>query len=59
MEPHPLLTEFVTDSPKSTVGFDEVFLINLKRRPERLVRMEYSLGLLGIQHKLIDAVDGK
>jgi len=59
MKPHPLLTEYVIEPTKSTLGFNEIFLINLKRRSERRVRMEYSLGELGIRHKLINAVDGK
>ena len=59
MKPHPLLTEYVIEPTKSTLGFNEIFLINLKRRSERRVRMGYSLGELGIRHKLINAVDGK
>lgn len=59
MVPHPLLAEYVTEPPKTTLGFDEIFLINLKRRPERRSRMEYSFGQLGLKHKLINAVDGK
>ncbi|XP_046657992.1 glycosyltransferase 25 family member-like [Daphnia pulicaria] len=59
MSAHQQLTEFVTPPVKSTLGFDEIFLINLERRPERRQRMEWSLNQLGLQHKLINAVDGK
>ncbi|XP_040264218.1 procollagen galactosyltransferase 2 [Bufo bufo] len=41
------------------LGFDEVFLINLKRRLDRRVRMLRSLYELQIQVKIFDAVDGK
>lgn len=58
MLPHPLLADYITKPAKDKLSFDEVFLINLKRRPERRTRMEYSLGELGLQHKLINAVDG-
>lgn len=41
------------------MGFDEVFMINLKRRQDRRVRMLRSLYELQIQVKIFDAVDGK
>lgn len=41
------------------LGFDEIYLINLKRRPLRRRRMLASLKELGISVKLMDAVDGK
>jgi len=41
------------------LGFDEIYLINLKRRPLRRKRMLASLKELGISVKLFDAVDGK
>ena len=59
MEAHPLTTEFVTQPTKDKLGFDEIFLINLERRPERRERMQWSLDQLGREHKLINAVDGK
>jgi collagen beta-1,O-galactosyltransferase len=59
MSPHQQLTEYVTPPVKTTLGFDEIFLINLERRPERRQRMEWSLNHLGLKHKLINAVDGK
>ncbi|XP_012689568.2 probable inactive glycosyltransferase 25 family member 3 [Clupea harengus] len=41
-----------------TMGFDEIYLINLRRRPERRERMMWSLYELGINAKVVDAVDG-
>lgn len=58
-EPHELLADYLNMPPKTKMGFDEIFLINLERRPERRMRMEWSLNQLGLQHKLINAVDGK
>jgi collagen beta-1,O-galactosyltransferase len=41
------------------LGFDEVYLINLNRRPERLRKMEEILHLVGIRFNRIEAVDGQ
>ncbi|XP_053293980.1 procollagen galactosyltransferase 2 [Pleuronectes platessa] len=41
------------------MGFDEIFLINLKRRSDRRDRMLSSLAVLGINATLTEAVDGK
>lgn len=38
--------------------FDHVYLINLKRRPDRLHKMKQSLNKLNIQYELIEAIDG-
>lgn len=59
MEAHKELAEYVSLPSKSKLGFDEIFLINLERRPERRSRMEWSLNHLGLEHKLVNAVDGK
>ncbi|XP_057289831.1 procollagen galactosyltransferase 1-A-like [Hydractinia symbiolongicarpus] len=40
-------------------GFDEIFMINLKRRPDRYERMKLSLKELGLKWKYFEAVDGK
>ncbi|KAK2704936.1 hypothetical protein QYM36_017100, partial [Artemia franciscana] len=39
--------------------FDEIFLINLDRRPDRLKRMEYNMNQLGLNFTRVSAVDGK
>lgn len=44
---------------KSKLGFDQIYLINLKRRPDRRVKMEYLFDQLGIEAKYFEAVDGK
>ncbi|XP_033863716.3 procollagen galactosyltransferase 2 isoform X1 [Acipenser ruthenus] len=41
------------------MGFDEIFLINLKRRRDRRERTERSLEAQGISATVTDAVDGK
>lgn len=49
----------VQTTPPGKLGFDEIYLINLKRRPLRRKRMLASLKELGISVKMLDAVDGK
>ncbi|NXU78346.1 GT253 glycosyltransferase, partial [Oreotrochilus melanogaster] len=44
--------------PLTKMGFDEIFLINLVRRPDRRWRMLLSLQELGIAPRVVDAVDG-
>ncbi|XP_051722782.1 procollagen galactosyltransferase 2 [Ctenopharyngodon idella] len=44
---------------KDTMAFNQVYLINLKRREDRRDRMLRSLEALGIDVTLTDAVDGK
>lgn len=39
--------------------FDKVYLINLRRRPDRRRRMEWCLAVLGVNATLVEAVDGK
>ncbi|KAK7889683.1 hypothetical protein WMY93_025243 [Mugilogobius chulae] len=41
------------------IGFDEIFLINLKRRLDRRTRMFKSMSALGLHPTLTEAVDGK
>lgn len=46
--------------PKSTkFKFSEIFMINLKRRPERRIKMELTLRELGIDYTYFEAIDGK
>ncbi|KAH9500757.1 Procollagen galactosyltransferase 1 [Bulinus truncatus] len=50
---------YVPIKPKDKLGFDEIYMINLKRRPARRFRMLTAFDYLGIDAKIIDAVDGK
>uniref|UniRef100_A0A673JL50 Procollagen galactosyltransferase 2-like n=1 Tax=Sinocyclocheilus rhinocerous TaxID=307959 RepID=A0A673JL50_9TELE len=49
----------IASKPKDTMAFNQVYLINLKRREDRRDRMLRSLEVLGIDVTLTDAVDGK
>ncbi|XP_067309262.1 procollagen galactosyltransferase 2 [Pseudorasbora parva] len=49
----------MASKPKDTMTFNQVYLINLKRREDRRDRMLRSLEVLGIDVTLTDAVDGK
>ncbi|XP_006119070.2 inactive glycosyltransferase 25 family member 3 isoform X1 [Pelodiscus sinensis] len=53
-------SEHVSLHPKhlGKMGFDEIFLINLVRRPDRRQRMLSSLHELEIEPLVVDAVDG-
>uniref|UniRef100_A0AAY4B863 Glycosyl transferase family 25 domain-containing protein n=1 Tax=Denticeps clupeoides TaxID=299321 RepID=A0AAY4B863_9TELE len=55
------ITEAMSESPnpQDKMGFDEIFLINLKRRLDRRQRMMNTLSVLGLEATLTDAVDGK
>ncbi|XP_055957916.1 glycosyltransferase 25 family member [Patella vulgata] len=50
---------YVPPIPKSKLGFDEIYMVNLLRRPERRERMRNTLYDLGIDAKFFDAIDGK
>ncbi|KAG8512816.1 putative inactive glycosyltransferase 25 family member 3 [Galemys pyrenaicus] len=41
------------------MGFDEVFVISLARRPDRRERMLSSLWEMGVSGQVVDAVDGR
>ncbi|KAI5612643.1 procollagen galactosyltransferase 2, partial [Silurus asotus] len=44
---------------KDRMGFDEIYIINLRRRMDRRERMLCTLDVLGIEVTVTDAVDGK
>ncbi|XP_010009214.1 PREDICTED: procollagen galactosyltransferase 1-like, partial [Nestor notabilis] len=56
-EPSPHV--WVPPKVPDKMGFDEVFLINLRRRSERRARMLRTLHEQEISCKLVEAVDGK
>ncbi|XP_051525644.1 procollagen galactosyltransferase 2-like isoform X2 [Myxocyprinus asiaticus] len=50
---------FAPLKPQDKMGFDEIFLINLKRRLDRRERMLNTLAVLGLEASVFYAVDGK
>uniref|UniRef100_A0A8C4GF06 Si:ch211-13f8.2 n=1 Tax=Dicentrarchus labrax TaxID=13489 RepID=A0A8C4GF06_DICLA len=54
-------SQYMHTEPKELqkMGFNEIFLINLKRRSDRRERMLSTLAVLGINTTLTEAVDGK
>ena len=44
---------------KSKLGFNEIFMVNLERRPDRYERMKYNFDQLGIDYKWVPAMDGR
>ncbi|ERE89025.1 procollagen galactosyltransferase 1 [Cricetulus griseus] len=63
MVKHPpvQLSQFISAPSKTAdkMGFDEVFMINLKRRRDRRERMLQALHEQEIDCRLVEAVDGK
>lgn len=53
----PFIT--TTDPTPSKLGFDQIYMINLLRRPLRRERMYKAFRILGIEAKTVNAVDGK
>ncbi|KAK3912749.1 Glycosyltransferase 25 family member [Frankliniella fusca] len=61
-DPLPLsdvMGKYIQYPEPDTLGLDEIYVINLERRPERRLRMERSLKELGIAAKFTPAVDGR
>uniref|UniRef100_A0A673ADY6 Procollagen galactosyltransferase 2-like n=1 Tax=Sphaeramia orbicularis TaxID=375764 RepID=A0A673ADY6_9TELE len=54
-------SQYLHPAPKQPgkMGFDEIYLINLKRRSDRRQRMLRTLAVLGINATFTEAVDGK
>jgi len=59
MEVHPLLEGYVHYPARDKLGFDDIYVINLERRPERRRRVECIFRLMGVDFKLFNAVDGR
>lgn len=55
----PELRKFVKYPESSKLSFSEIYMINLKRRPERREKMERTLKELGLDFTYLEAVDGK
>ena len=56
----PDLQQYLQPMPKkSKLGFDEIFMVNLERRPDRYDRMAYNFDMLGIDYQWVPAMDGR
>lgn len=55
----PELKKFIKYPEKSKLSFSEIYMINLKRRPERRMKMEATMKELGLDFTYFEAVDGK
>lgn len=53
------LKHYITKPQKDTMGFDKIFMINLKRRPDRLRRMLLCFEELGLEVETVEAIDGQ
>lgn len=53
-----VLRPFVLLPQRSRVGLDNIVMINLKRRPERRLKMEHNFNEIGLEVELLPAVDG-
>lgn len=59
LEAAPYLQKFIPDEIEpSLIGFDQVYMINLKRRQDRFVKMDNAMKILGIEYEYREAVDG-
>lgn len=54
-----LLKSYIKLPEKDTLGFDRIFMINLRRRPDRRERMMKCFDELGLDVIVVDAVDGR
>lgn len=55
----PEMKRFVRTPPKDRLTLSKIFMINLKRRPERFDRMTESFDVLGLDVEHFPAVDGR
>lgn len=55
----PELVKFTKYPVQTKLSFSEVYMINLKRRSERRIKMEETLKELGLAFTHLEAVDGK
>ncbi|XP_026474672.1 glycosyltransferase 25 family member [Ctenocephalides felis] len=53
------LQHYIAYPQTDKMGFDEIYMINLLRRPERRERMRLCFQELGINAKTVNAVDGR
>lgn len=53
------LEQSQTKKRKTKLGFDQIYIINLERRPDRKERIESALDDLNLSFKMTKAVDGR
>ena len=58
LTPSPLFEQYVQIPKKDTLGFDNIYLINLGRRPDRKQKMNWAFDLLGLKVEYFEAFDG-
>ncbi|KRG03548.1 glycosyltransferase 25 family member [Drosophila mojavensis] len=56
---HPFLQKYIRLPEKTKLNLDNIFMINLERRPERRQKMENLFAELGLEVEHFAAVDGK
>ncbi|CAG9770550.1 unnamed protein product [Ceutorhynchus assimilis] len=56
---NPRLAKYTSLPEKDSMMFDKIYMINLKRRPDRRKRMHKCFDELGLEVETVDAVDGK
>lgn len=47
------------EKKKSKLGFDQIYVINLERRDDRRQRIQSTLDDMGLEYKIVKAIDGK
>jgi Glycosyltransferase family 25 (LPS biosynthesis protein). len=56
----PLLSHHLPPpSPLDKMGLDEIYVINLERRPERKIKMAATTRTLNMEVNFVRAVDGR
>jgi len=53
------LINLSTSKEKTKFGLDEIYVINLVRRPDRRERLQATFDILNISARFFDAIDGK
>lgn len=54
-----MFEDYIKFPEKDSMMFDKIYMINLKRRPDRRQRMQHCFDELGIEVETLDAVDGQ